>query len=241
MCSFEKLSDLELLESLTLQSSHFTFSGTNEPQEDPFANFSRLKKLQLLHCSSVSGLPHDYGSYHGFVVSGPQLLYLEIHRSQFGSIEIRAPKLKSFTYWTDVLPRLLPTDGSKWNLPSLSHAKLNLCRSKGVISCFNAEQKQVLLKQCVNLFHGLRDVESLSLHMDTIELLIQACDSVKHQPSPFRRLKSLSLLYSNGSFSRVPYQVMRFFLEGSPNVDDKYLTIDKRPRAKARSHTRRDS
>ncbi|CAI0413438.1 unnamed protein product [Linum tenue] len=84
--AFEMLSGLELLETLTLQSSHFEFSGVNEPQ-DPFANFPKLKNLQLLHCSSDSN--------RVLVVSGPQLLCLEIHRPQFDSIEICAPKLKS--------------------------------------------------------------------------------------------------------------------------------------------------
>ncbi|CAI0413437.1 unnamed protein product [Linum tenue] len=91
--AFEMLSGLELLETLTLQSSHFEFSGVNEPQ-DPFANFPKLKNLQLLHCSSVS-LSADDDSNRVLVVSGPQLLCLEIHRPQFDSIEICAPKLKS--------------------------------------------------------------------------------------------------------------------------------------------------
>ncbi|CAI0413429.1 unnamed protein product [Linum tenue] len=170
--AFEMLSRLILLETLTLHSSNFEFGGMDEPH-DPFSSFPKLENLQVLHCGSGHISAND--DPKGLMISGPRLLFLEIHQSAFDYVEIIAPKLKSFTYWSDVLPHLLPTDGSNWNLPSLNHATINLWRTNDAVlyglkyGVFNEEQIQLLLKQFVGLFDSLHNVESLSLHLDTLE------------------------------------------------------------------------
>ncbi|CAI0490982.1 unnamed protein product [Linum tenue] len=230
--AFETLSRLNQLETLTLHSSYFDFGRVDEPL-DPFANFPKLEYLQLLHCTSRSISVNPDDPRCCLKVCGPQLLYLEIHKESFDDIEISAPKLKSFTYWADVDIHGIRKGVSKWSFPSLDHADLSLWGYKGLVSCafVSDDHKQSLLEGCVNLFHAVCNVESLSLHMDTTEILIQAYDVVKDQPSPFGRLKFLNLLYSKGSF-KVPYQVIQYFLEGSLNVDDKCFVIGKMPRAR---------
>ncbi|CAI0374516.1 unnamed protein product [Linum tenue] len=80
---------------------------------DPFANLPCLSHLKLVGCL-VSH--HDTR----FMISGLQLLVLEIHFS--GSIsEVCAPKLKSL-YWWGSRSRYLP----KLNLPALDHANIHV-------------------------------------------------------------------------------------------------------------------
>ncbi|CAN1180353.1 hypothetical protein LINPERHAP2_LOCUS34732 [Linum perenne] len=88
-------------------------------------------------------------------------------------------------------------------------------------------RKQMLLEWCASLFKILHNVQALDLQIETFELLIQTYNLVKYQASPFKRLKSLSLKYSEGSLDEVPDEVIHYFLGGSPNEEGKRFTVEK--------------
>ncbi|CAL1401435.1 unnamed protein product [Linum trigynum] len=69
-------------------------------------------------------------------------------------------------------------------------------------------------KQYANLLVGLSNAQTLILQFDTLE------------PSPFTRLKSLSLLYSEETVAVTCY-VMRFFCDGSPFMDENSVKLTK--------------
>ncbi|CAN0909892.1 hypothetical protein LINGRAHAP2_LOCUS26016 [Linum grandiflorum] len=215
------LSRLQLLESLTLTRCCLDFG---DAALNAFA-ISRLESLKLEHC---------YSSDNVVIVTGSKLLNLEIVLPLFDVLEIDAPKLQSFSLKTgfkmgssyyDTLPEV-----SKSNLPSLSRANIELMEHRHLFlpdsNSETASKRQLELELCVILFKVLHNVQVLNLQVETLELLIQACDSVKHQSSPFKRMKSLNLKYCEGSLD-IPDEVVRYFLGGFPNEEDKRFTVEK--------------
>ncbi|CAI0439987.1 unnamed protein product [Linum tenue] len=50
---------------------------------------------------------------------------------------------------------------------------------------------------------------------------------VEHQAPPFTRLKTLRIQCAHQQRPpNVPYQVLRYFLEGSPNAEDKFVKLE---------------
>ncbi|CAN1341334.1 hypothetical protein LINPERPRIM_LOCUS39135 [Linum perenne] len=85
--------------------------------------------------------------------------------------------------------------------------------------------KQRLLEPYTNLFKVLHNAQALILQIEPLEWLIKACNLVKQQSSPFKRMKSLHLMCFEGSLE-VSDQVIHYFLGGSPNVEDKHFTVE---------------
>ncbi|CAN1825576.1 hypothetical protein LINPERHAP1_LOCUS31218 [Linum perenne] len=71
----------------------------------------------------------------------------------------------------------------------------------------------------------MHNAQALILQIEPLEWLIKACNSVKQQSSPFKRMKSLHLMCFEGSLE-VSDQVIHYFLGGSPNVEDKRFTVE---------------
>ncbi|CAN1754563.1 hypothetical protein LINPERHAP1_LOCUS5511, partial [Linum perenne] len=118
-------------------------------------------------------------------------------------------------------------DVYKFNLPSLNRANIKLLGNWHVwfdSSDYDA-RKQMLIEWCDNLFKILHNVQALDLQVETFELLIQICGSMKHQAPHFKRMKFLNLKCRGGS-RNVPYQVIHYFLGGSPNEEDKRFTVE---------------
>ncbi|CAN0879880.1 Putative F-box/LRR-repeat protein At3g18150 [Linum grandiflorum] len=217
-------SRLQLLETLTLTQCAFTFGDGAD--DDVFANFPRLETLKLDNCL-FSG--RSFGTSI-LKVSGPKLRSLEIIAPLFNSFEIVAPKLQSFRLEIDALNGI-QLDTSKSDLHSLRVANIEVLRhryksymasSKYVFEnyLYMDAQKQQLSELCVNLFKVMHNVETLDMQVETFELLIQICNTVKHQSSPFSRMKALNLKCSEGSFD-APGEVIRYFLRSSSTEEDK--------------------
>ncbi|CAN1180354.1 F-box/FBD/LRR-repeat protein At1g13780 [Linum perenne] len=245
---------LQLLESLTLTFCFFTFDDAGC---DAFASFPRLETLKLVSCClsrdsepsvlNVSG-PRlldleihllQVCTYSNRVsqpsvlkVSAPELLKLGIVRLKCDSLEIVAPKLESFSLKIDSIYNILPDVSKLILLPPLDRANIkfigNACMFRHTsYSSHYAARKQMLLEWCASLFKILHNVQALDLQIETFELLIQTYNLVKYQASPFKRLKSLSLKYSEGSLDEVPDEVIHYFLGGSPNEEGKRFTVEK--------------
>ncbi|CAN0909895.1 Putative F-box/LRR-repeat protein At5g02700 [Linum grandiflorum] len=217
------LSGLQLLKSLTLSQCSFE---AGDGAHTAFTNFPILESLKLDDCSTRIYV----------TVNGPNLLNLEIVSAKLVRLEIHAPKLQSFTLKTNHSVYTLP-EVSKSNLPSLSRANIELMKHMHLFlpadgTNENASERQLLLERCVNLFKVLHNVQVLNLQVETLELLIQACNSVEHQSSPFKRTKSVNLKFCEGSSSDISDQVIRFFVGDSPYEEGKILTAKKiyRPR-----------
>ncbi|CAN0891086.1 F-box/LRR-repeat protein 25, partial [Linum grandiflorum] len=186
-------SRFQLLESLTL-------TGCYISNFDVVAIFPRLEILRLVNCG-----------FDVLKVSCPKLLNLIIHTERFGSLEIDAPMLQSFTLESSSLFCTRLIDVSKSNLPSLHCANIKLFGSN------SAKQRLVL----ENLFKILHNVQALNVEVEPFQLLIE---TVKHQSSPFTRMKSLNLTCLEKSLD-VPDEVTRYFLGSSPNEEDKCFTV----------------
>ncbi|CAN1266862.1 Putative F-box protein At5g38390 [Linum perenne] len=202
---------LQLLESLTLTNCFIRF-------DDAFANLPRLEALKLTRCFHTEATV--------LKVTGSKLHNLEIALPGFDSLEIIAPRLQSLSLKIDCRQHIGP-DMSESNLPFLSRASIELLRNKHVFCSYgvNDSKKQKLLKQCANLFKALHNVQALSIEVETFELLIETCNSMKHESSPFKRMKSLNLKWSGPPLDVVPDQVIRYFLGGSRNEEDKRFTV----------------
>ncbi|CAN0890986.1 hypothetical protein LINGRAHAP2_LOCUS16753 [Linum grandiflorum] len=210
--SIDRLSNLP--DSLTLTWCKFVFPAL---ATDAFTNFPRLQTLKLFDCRS---LPRNCDKIETSVlkVTGPKLLHLEIVSSIFNSLEIVAPNLQSFTLKFDVYyvgMKKIRLDASKSNLPSLNRANIELLRNPPLF--------------CANLFKVLHNVQALTLKVDTYKLLIQTCNLLKRQSSPFQRLKSLNVKSPARRSIKNRKEVIDYLRGGSPYKRDKRYTVMKRP------------
>ncbi|CAL1375730.1 unnamed protein product [Linum trigynum] len=213
----------KVLTNLTLVDCCFDFSCWYQ-QGDPFAGFPVLKNLKLISCSCCLDDDDDPDDDEKCLeVYGPELLSLEIHAPfGFDQIEVSAPKLESFTYRV-VIPDFSPVIQVSLDVPSLQHANIMLW---GYADLDYEYAKEEANEQFSDMLLCLGGVETLSLQFDTLEALINACGLMKNQPSPFTRLKSLKLLYSEGTVD-IPPNVMHFFLDGSPFMDENAVKLTK--------------
>ncbi|CAN0879167.1 Putative FBD-associated F-box protein At5g22720 [Linum grandiflorum] len=202
---------LQMLELLNLTLCVLNLDG------DAFANLPRLESLTMFDCS-----PPSNGSSTGVlkVTGGPNLLNLEIDFPDFTRLEIVAPKLQSFTLMVADLSKI--QDFSNSNLPSLNHANIELLgfnhmlRSGFWSSDEYADERLLEIKQCVNLFNILHNVQALNLFVENLELLIRIVNS--RPSSPFKRMKSLKLRCHGGREKLdgdVRDQIAGYFLRGS--------------------------
>ncbi|CAL1352212.1 unnamed protein product [Linum trigynum] len=198
--------------------------------ESPFdliGDLPCLKYLKLLHC---------YVSHPDcwLLISGPQLLDLEIEfTNHYRFYELIAPKLKSLRLWGEYIDEYLP----KLNLPCLDHANIRLkwephCWDDDAIAL--EEQSSAF----VNYLCGLSNVESLKLCLDKEQRshedgkehhfpLNRIKALIEHEAPPFTRLKTLRIQCANQRRPpNVPYEVIRYFLEGSPNTEEKFVKFE---------------
>ncbi|CAN1334904.1 Putative F-box/LRR-repeat protein At5g02930 [Linum perenne] len=232
--AFGLWSCLQLLGSLTLTDCWLKFGDASV---DAFANFPILESLKLVHCCD----PGTGFETSVLKVRGSKLINLDIVSPGFNSFEIDAPKLQTFGLKSHYPYGTLP-DLSKSNLPSLNHANIELSGTLPDVSKSNLPSlnraniellgandimKQQVLELCTNLLKVLHNAQALILQVEPLEWLIKACNSVKHQPSPFKRMKSLHLKCFKESLD-VPNQVIRYFLGESPNEEDKRFTVKTR-------------
>ncbi|CAN1229105.1 Putative FBD-associated F-box protein At5g22720 [Linum grandiflorum] len=189
--------------------------------DDPFADFPSLKSLKLISCHSK-----------GLEVSGLQLVDLEIRWVEEAieeKIEVFAPKLKSFLLeGANHHHRRYP----KLNLPILEHANIRI-RWWDQLQFPNDRSMEAANRASIELLLDLHNVESLVLCFDRYEhcivegIPIAAMNSLMESgPSPFTRLKTLKFQY-RGRTPFVPYQVIRYFLDGSPDSKDKSFALEK--------------
>ncbi|CAN1845881.1 Putative F-box/FBD/LRR-repeat protein At4g03220, partial [Linum perenne] len=218
--AFGLWSCLQLLGSLTLTDCWLKFGDASV---DAFANFPILESLKLVHCYD----PGQEIQTSVLKVTGSKLINLEIVSPGFNSYEIDAPRLQTFGLKSRYPYGTLP-DLSKSNLPFLNRANIELLGDKQMFvyifpNCSDII-KQGLLEPYTNLLKVLHNAQSLILQVEPLEWLIKACNSVKCQPSPFKRIKSLHLKCFKESLD-VPDQVIRYFLGESPNEEDKHFTV----------------
>ncbi|CAL1413034.1 unnamed protein product [Linum trigynum] len=185
----ESWSSFRVLRELVLDGVCFDFIG--EEEIDPFAGFPALKQLSLSSC-----FRHIHRDDDPLVdtavlgVNGHQLLTLEINKPiGFSEITVSAAKLTSFTFKFEILDSYPITEVSL-DAPSLEHAAVNL---KGYKDSTVDEIKENVQNRYAVLIHGLRRAESLIFKFGTTTAFWSACQLLRGRPSPFRRLKSLTL------------------------------------------------
>ncbi|CAI0439978.1 unnamed protein product [Linum tenue] len=211
----------KLLSTLELSDSYFCFrESASGMSHDPFADLPCLNYLKLLRCSS---------SKFFFKVSGLQLLDLEIQEPGGGqTLDVFAPKLKHFLFQGAV------TNLGKLDLPSLDCANI---RVRWEVPHWS-HQKRVMQRQMdayIKLLRELHNATSLCLRFDkhqrkwkedefpfnSMKLLLEP------EASPFTRLKILRVQYPQDP-PITPYQVIRYFFEGSPNIEEKFVKFERK-------------
>ncbi|CAI0447056.1 unnamed protein product [Linum tenue] len=216
----ESWSGFRVLRELALNGVCFEFLG--ETELDPFADLPALEQLSLSSCGRRMleedwPLSDDYTAI--LVVNGPQLLTLELNNlTGFSEIRVSALELTSFTFKDGVDEFSLPTKVSL-RAPALQHAALDL---EGYEDLPVGRNKRKAQKQYAKLIHGLRRAESLVFKIDTTTAFCSACRLLRGPPSPFRRLKSLTLRHKEArAVITVDHQVLiaYFFGSSAPRID----------------------
>ncbi|CAN0900274.1 F-box/LRR-repeat protein At5g02910 [Linum grandiflorum] len=191
----------------TLKLRHCNLIVKDGELVEPFSQFPCLKDLVLHYCLFFSeGSDHRSARLR---VSGIELVKLTILVGadvDVPKLEIFAPKLKSFILLTD--GRL---EFSEITLPSLVHADIRRQLDYSV-----DEDDDIVEQHLAFIFHGLRNVESLTLCNNFSEAVLRISKFLEQQPCPFKRLKKLNLEFV--SKDGIPYEVLdRYFLNGSSN------------------------
>ncbi|CAI0438995.1 unnamed protein product [Linum tenue] len=186
-----------------------------------------LKYLKLIRC--FIDIPDCT-----LLISGPQLLDLEVEfTSHYHFYELIAPKLKSLRLWGEYVDEYLP----KLDLPCLDHANIRL---KWEPDSWDDDDPVLAEKSSVflNYLCGMCNVESLKLCFDKVQRwngdleehpfpLNRIKALTAHQASPFNRLKTLTIQCAHQQYPpNIPYQVIRYFLEGSPNTEEKFVKLE---------------
>ncbi|CAI0376058.1 unnamed protein product [Linum tenue] len=215
-------SHFKLLTTLELSDCLLKPCSTGEPF-DPFGNLPCLNYLKLV-CCSVSG----QGTGIGLIISGLELLDLQIKRSSFGIYEVIAPKLKSLYLLGDDYDPYVP----KLNLPALDHANIRLVSD---IPYGYAELKGEY-RRYMDFLGALRNVECLLLHFDeAIYGLDEEGDFplnrikalIKPETPPFTRLKTLKMQFVGlEKLPNIHYEVIRYFFEGSLSTEEKLFQLE---------------
>ncbi|CAN0879097.1 FBD-associated F-box protein At1g66310 [Linum grandiflorum] len=198
-------SDFLALEKLDLSWCTF-FAGEEEDIIDPFSNLPCLKHLVL------SSFHIGDNADTRFRISGLQLLSLRLTPNEFHKMEIHAPKLEYF--YLDYINHLV--EFTKLTLPSLEHARI-LVDSLDDDVYEEGDGNGYIKKHMIPLFHGLNNATSLALCSLTVDILGGISDYLEDRPSPFTRLKSLTVgSLRNGE--DVPFAVLNYFLKGSADM-----------------------
>ncbi|CAN1174617.1 hypothetical protein LINPERPRIM_LOCUS10020 [Linum perenne] len=95
----------------------------------------------------------------------------------------------------------------------LNHA--DICVSSDGLDCFEnyGGSSWSSVQGFVNLMRGIRDVSSLKLHSDTLQVLDKISEYLNERPCLFRRLKTV---YVEKKFeNNLSYIVTKYFIEGS--------------------------
>ncbi|CAI0413379.1 unnamed protein product [Linum tenue] len=170
---------------------------------DPFSILPCLENLVLSHCNHL-----DRG-YLGHVsrlkISGLRLLRLKLDSVWSTSLEIFAPRLKSFRFHHDMGELKF----SKLSFPILDHAVIQIDDE----SSFMEEDKERLMDCVITLFQGLSNATTLLLDSRTVEVLTIIPEIIEQRPSPFTRLKTLIVKADS-----VPYTLLNYFLKGSSST-----------------------
>ncbi|CAN1299836.1 Putative F-box/LRR-repeat protein At3g28410 [Linum perenne] len=170
-------------------------------EKDVVDPFSRLPCLKHLVLTLV--LPGSGNRNKVLRISGLQLLSLDLAFIEFPRVGIYAPKLKSFTL-DDVFGML---EFSELTIPSLDYADV------GVRFLHYYTEDGDHYDYMTSLFNRLNNATSLMLRSSTVAELMVMSEFLENQPSPFTRLKSLTM-----EAGHAPFAVINYFLKGSSNM-----------------------
>ncbi|CAN1176068.1 Putative F-box/LRR-repeat protein At3g18150 [Linum perenne] len=196
----------QLLTTLELKNCRFE---SNSKLFDPFSGFPCLQSLSIDN--------GDIIRTERLRIAGVQLHSLELecvnlHRSE---IEIYAPKLKSFILvHCGNYPPL-----SSLVFPSLDHADIDY----DARACDEYYESTTTKENSVLMLQAFRDVKSLALGSNAIEVLCEDFEFLDQQPSPFTRLENLTFeLPMKRNNINIPYKLASYFLKASscpsPNI-----------------------
>ncbi|CAL1375729.1 unnamed protein product [Linum trigynum] len=183
---------------------------------DPFAHFPALQRLTLIYCSCQIGDDDRPDETRCLEINGDQLFSLEIDQPVgFTEIKVSAEKLSRFTYKHQIPDNLRATEVSL-NAQSLSWADIELLGYKRLVC---DEQRKRWAQVYANLFHGLGNVLSLVVKFDTTKALFEASKLVRDQPSPFRKLESMTLRSEEEDLTVIPQYVMDYFFGSNESMN----------------------
>ncbi|CAN0842167.1 Putative F-box/LRR-repeat protein At3g18150 [Linum grandiflorum] len=174
------------------------FASEHEQVFDFFSEFPCLEDLAFDGVHS-----HDYG-FKTFKISGLRLRTLFISYNQFDILAIDAPNLKSFTFYNfcDFV------HFEELTLSSLDHADILIDSHTCPI-----EKYIDYADSFIDFFTALSNVTSLTLRSSTLTILSSICESLEEEPSPFTRLKTLTL--DPEGDEGIPFGVIDYFARGS--------------------------
>ncbi|CAI0375983.1 unnamed protein product [Linum tenue] len=208
----------------TLELRGCWFSHSLRETVDPFGDIPCLNNLKLIECKS--------SKRYLLKVSGLQLLHLEIQKKTWDKeeIEVFAPKLESFSYKGWILQLV------KLSLPTLDCANIRMgwCGIQPWREQSIAKQEE---QRYMKLLRELHNATSLNLRFDKLGgrypwekhlfPFTRMKPLMEREGSPFTRLRTLRVQYPQEP-PDTPYQVIRYFMEGSPNTEDKFVKFERK-------------
>ncbi|KAD3641574.1 hypothetical protein E3N88_30798 [Mikania micrantha] len=224
----------ELPALTTLHLGHVTL---NDDDVESLSKFPNLKNLTLDGCK-ILGLD-------GFSIYHSQLSCLTLQNGDWGSglVDVVAPQLKNLTVvncdWVHLSAPNLASFIFR-SVCSLEFSSDSLPLLAEVDLCINNPHKTDA-HVIVSLLQKFYSVKSLTLNLETVEVLCSSVELITSQPSPFANLRSLKIypanIQSKGLSQKkvvVFEEVKKFLLDGSPSASSTWVT---REEIKARDVT----
>ncbi|CAN1300086.1 Putative F-box/FBD/LRR-repeat protein At1g78840 [Linum perenne] len=210
---FWMLTKLELFECM--------FVSDHEEFVDSFSAFPCLEHLVL-----DSMYPEDHVDDKIFRISSLRLLSLSVRDTNFLKLEIYAPKLRYF--YLENLSKFV--EFTKLNLSSLDYAEISVyhddcsddvcsdddCSHDDCSHDNGSDEKctEYAKHGLISLLQGLSNVTALKMGPFTAEILSYIpAKFLEQQPSPFTRLKALSLRHDD-----LPDALINYFVKGSSGI-----------------------
>ncbi|GLT95794.1 hypothetical protein SLE2022_134560 [Rubroshorea leprosula] len=171
-----------------------------------------------------------------FNISAPALVNLTISNIRFlvamdanitiyGSIEyhkvvITAPRLTFFSFTHD-----RPVSLSMDNSPLLENVNLSMFRD-GLF--YTREEDSFMF--VIDMMRQLGNARSLTVSLGLVKFLSKHSRLLEEQPFPFSKLESLKVVRGRQSHKKIPPNVLKFFVQGSPMAEELLAKFQKKRR-----------
>ncbi|XP_058190054.1 F-box/LRR-repeat protein At5g02910-like isoform X1 [Rhododendron vialii] len=164
-------------------------------------------------CTNLETLILDDLELKSLNITAPNLRKLELEYEDDSCSEsmiaVSAPRLTSFKLQGNVLPVF-----SAASLPCLQNVHVNLYRGR-IYEELDADILQRIPLNVMKMLEQLGEANSLTLSVETLEVLAMDPDSLNNRPSPFCKLKHLKFLPPYCPTLNLPLNAINYLTKGS--------------------------